>query len=115
MTLTLFDDTFEMQDRLSYARNMLAYNPFCRHLAWDYVRVTGFQYLQVSGSSGASAVINSFSGLLSTRAYLADAETFLSRMEEKGWVTEKQLEDALISISINVDIGELNHNWSEQK
>lgn len=112
VTLTLFDDSFILSDRLSYARNMLAYNPFCRHLAWDYIRVTGTQLFKQSGSAGADAVLNSFSGLLSSKSYLAEATNFLDKALNNNWISLEQYRDAIVSIEINIDIVEKNSNWS---
>lgn len=112
VTLTLFDDTFELSDRLSYARNMLAYNPYCRNLAWDYVRVTGYQLMNEQGASGSTAFLNSFAGLLSSETYLNEALTFLTDMKLKGWITSQQIFESLTLIGINIDIISTNVNWS---
>lgn len=110
-TLTLFDDNFSLPDRLVQVKNMLTYNSFCRHLAWDYVRVTGYQLFVAQGASAASQVLNSFNGLLSGGEYYLEVSEFLDYAVTKGWVTEQQRHDSLVLININTDIIYANRNF----
>jgi len=106
-TLAFLNNTpMKPLDIVANLRPMLANNPECQDVAWNWIKSNSPQLLQSGGANAASVILNTIQGAFSTIDKLHQVTAYLNSF--RHYFTQQQIATTLTQLQLNINM--INYN-----